>query len=124
MEPIEHGAHRFRAHKGHIAIEHQHIAIEACELALGLLDGMGGAELRVLQTGARRVAERLFELFAARADHHHLPRRCERIDARHQMMEHRPTGDRVEHLVHIALHAGALARGEDDGSKFVFLVHA
>jgi len=38
-------------------------------------------------------------------------------------MEHRPTGDRVENLVQVALHAGTLARGENDGGEFAFLDH-
>jgi hypothetical protein len=67
------------------------------------------------------------DLLAARADHHHGALGAEAVDGGEEMLEHRPPGDRVKHLVEIGLHPRALAGGEDDcgeGARGVdFLAH-
>ena len=49
---------------------------------------------------------------------HHLPLRRQLPRACEQVFEHRPPGDRVEHLVQVAFHAGALASGENDDGEW------
>ena len=42
-----------------------------------------------------------FDLLAALADHHHASFGAERVDRVEQMQQHRPAGDRVQHLVRV-----------------------
>ena len=79
---------------------------------------MAGAELLALRhhLDAERRHRRL-DLVAARADHHHAALGRQFLDAGEQVEQHRPAGERVQHLVLVRLHPRALAGGEDDGGK-------
>ncbi len=105
-------------HHRHVAVEDEHVAVETRQHRLGLLNGVGGAELRFLQrhAGAAR-RDGLLHLFATRADDDDLGHRAQRLDPGDQMHQHRPARDRVQHLVEVGLHARALAGSEDHGSE-------
>ena len=85
---------------------------------------MGGAFLLGLE-GDRGIAalQRRLDLVAALADHHHPLLGAEAVDPVEQVQQQRPPGDRVQHLVHVGAHAGALAGGEDHDSEIGRLVH-
>ena len=51
------------------------------------------------------------------ADHHNRTARLKFRDTRQKVLDHRPPGNRVEHLVQVAFHARALARGKDDNGQ-------
>jgi hypothetical protein len=79
---------------------------------------MGGAELRLLRgDGNAKGGERLLDLVPSVAGDDHGALRRERADLAQQMQQHRPAGDRMEHLVEIGFHPRALAGGEDDGGE-------
>ncbi len=123
MQPVEHGAHGGFAHERHVAIQHQHIAREIAERRLRLLHRMAGAQLRFLQGSLHIVAQRRLQLLASCAHHHNLARRSQRIDRMHQVVDHRASGNRVQHLVQRRLHARAFSGGKDDGGELVFVCH-
>ena len=64
MQPIEHRAHRFRAHEGHVTIEDQHIAGKTGQRSFGLQHGMAGAQLRLLQGNLRAALQCRRQLLA------------------------------------------------------------
>ncbi len=118
VEPLDHRAHRLGADERDVAVEHQHVAVEAGERVPRLLHRVAGAQLRRLHRELRPAGELRFELLAQVADHDHGVRRRELGERGHQVLDHRPPGDRVEHLVAGALHPRALARGEDDSGEW------
>ncbi len=118
VEPIEHGLHRLALHEGDIAVKDEHIARVPGKAFFRLLHRVTGAQLRFLQAGIGTPAERLLQLVAPRAHHHNLPGRLQGVYRGEQVVEHGSPGDRMQHLVRPALHAGALARGKDDGGEF------
>ena len=117
MQPFEHGAHCRCFHEGHIAIKDEHIAREIRQRAFGLLNRMGGAELRFLQTGRCALAHVLLDLVTPRAHHDRGPLWSEFRHTCHEVFKHGAARDGVQHLMRIAFHAGALARGKDDGGE-------
>ena len=65
-----------------------------------LRDGMAGAKLLFLHRDHRACAfDRALHLVPACAHDHHLTLRRQLGRARQQMQQHRPPGDRVQHLV-------------------------
>ena len=118
VEAVEHPRHRLGLDQRRVAVEDQHVAVEIGELRLGLEHRMGGAELLVLddEVAAARLDQPL-DLVAPGADDDDLARRAEPLEHAHEMVEHRPAGDRVEHLVDVGHHPCALAGGEDDGGE-------
>jgi hypothetical protein len=71
------------------------------------------AELWILHRERRAAGQRGLDLLATFADHHHRSLRLKLREGRKQVLDHRPAGERVEHLVPGALHPRALACGED-----------
>ena len=79
---------------------------------------MRGAQLLALPRDLdTRGGDRRFDLLAARADHDDAARRPGLVQTVDQVDQHRPPGDRVQHLVQIGLHARTLARGKDDDGE-------
>ena len=114
VQPLDHHPHRRRADEGNVAIKNKHVALEPGQRALRLLHRVAGAELRILHRDRRAVTQLRLELIAAMPGHHHRAGRRKFGGAGQQMLDHRPPGDRVQHLVQLAFHAGALAGGEGD----------
>ncbi len=123
MKPVEHGLHRFAPYERHIAIEHKYIARMPFQQLLSLLHGVPGSQLRFLQACFGIAAQRLFNLLAPCPDDDDLLGRRERIDTAHKVFQHGSARNRVENLVQVAFHAGALARSKDNGGEFVGVAH-
>ena len=83
VQPIHHRLHCRGRHKGHIAIEDQHIAVEARKRTLRHLHSMAGAQLRLLHRQVCRPRQCRFQLLLAAADNDDLFRRRQRIYAGH-----------------------------------------
>jgi hypothetical protein len=114
MQPLQHRAHGFGAHERHIAVENQHVTRKTGERGFGLLHGMAGAELRILHGEFRALHQRLGQLLASSAHDDDLARGLQRIGACKQVHQHGPPGDRMQHLVKVAFHAGTLAGSKDN----------
>ncbi len=123
VQPVEHPPHRLRANERNVAIEDEYVAVEVRQRCARLLHRVPRAELRFLQCGRSAPRDRRLDLLAPAADDDDGVPGPEFVDARHQVMQHRPSADRVEDLVQVALHPGALARGEDDGGEFACDAH-
>ena len=81
---------------------------------------MAGAELRLLHHHVgSRPGQRGLDLRAPAADDDDLPRCAQLRDAGEQVLQHRPPGERVQHLVEIGRHARPLAGGEYHGGERV-----
>jgi hypothetical protein len=87
-------------------------------------NGVRGAELLLLHhhLAGARIDEPL-HLLAAASDDHDLLRGAKAVHDAEQVIEHRPAGDRMQHLVNVGLHARSLARGKDHGGKWTMGCH-
>ena len=81
----------------------------------GMRWGIGGAALRLLDHRARPFAERRRDRLGAMPDHDDRTVDAGLRERGEDVVEHRPTGQRMEHLRDAGSHAGALAGGQDDG---------
>src|SRR5205085_4800627 len=83
-----------------------------------------GAELRLLDDGVAAMrADHRLDLVAAASDHDHRAGGAEAGQSGEQMLDHRPPGDRVKHLVDVGFHARALAGGKDHSGERPWRVH-
>ena len=79
---------------------------------------MGSAQLWLLQgDGDIAIGNCLAKLFVPVARHDYRLRRRQFVKAVEQVEQHRLARDRVQHLVQVALHAGALARSKDNNGE-------
>jgi len=99
----------------HIAVQHQYPG-RVGHLRHGLLHGMAGPQLLALlgplQVGL--VGERRAHRLTAVAVHHVDGSRLQLACGIDHMRQHRPAGNRLQHLGQDRLHALASAGGEDD----------
>jgi hypothetical protein len=118
VQPVQHPRHRFRADERHVAVEHEHVAIEPGERCPRLRHRMPRAELFRLHRHACAVprGERLY-LLTPRTHDDDLGGRLQRLHTVQQMGEHRLPGDRVQHLVQRGAHPRALAGGKNHGGE-------
>ena len=117
VEPVDHHLHCHGRHEWHVAIKDQDITIKARQRSLGLLNGMTRPVLWLLQREFSVPRQRGLKLFLATPHHHNLACRVQRIDALHEMHQHRTTRNRVQYLVQVGFHARALPSGKDDGGN-------
>ena len=83
-----------------------------------LHEGVPGAELLGLQRPAdRRFGQRRADLLAAMAVDHVDGVGRERLRAVDDVLQQRSAGQRLQHLGQVALHALALAGGQDDDGQ-------
>ena len=122
-QAFEHFDHRDRRDERRIAKQHDDVAIEILERVLRLRHRMAGPQLRFLHHAGRAVGHLLFHLFAFVPHDHDGPARLEDRDLCHQMLDNRAARDIVQDLVHPALEARTLARGENDDSEITALLH-
>ena len=115
VKPANHCLHRSGRHEGHIAIKDEDIAFKAFQSPLCLLHGMASAKLRFLQCKLCCARQSCLQLLLAATDNHNLFGRAQGIDRSHQVHQHWPARNGVQHLVQVGFHARAFARGEDDG---------
>ena len=101
VQPINHCLHRCRRHERNITIKDQYIAIESRQRTLGLLHRMACAKLRFLHHGFGTATQRVPQLVRLVADNDDFLGGRKRINACHQMHQHRPASYRVQHLVQI-----------------------
>ena len=115
----EQAAHGIGLNHRAIAKAYQHQPAEIRQRRLRLQRRMGGAQLRLLQSH-RHIAprQRRAKLFVPITRHHHRAGQRRLRQAIEQVQQHRLARDGVQHLVQIAFHPGALARGKDDGGKW------
>jgi hypothetical protein len=115
---LRHAPERLRAQQWRVAVEHQHVPVEAVQLGLGLEHGVAGATLLLLEGEAGPAAEGVADGLCAVTHHHHQPSRSERLGSGQGEVEHGPASQGVEDLGQPRLHAGALARGQHDDGDF------
>jgi phosphoglycolate phosphatase len=85
---------------------------------------MAGTQLLLLNDDlAASGVDQMLDLLTPASDHHNLVLGGQAIHDAHEVIEHRPSRDGVQHLVHVGFHAGALARGEDDGGECLVSRH-
>jgi hypothetical protein len=112
-----HGVKGFGADKGGVTVEDDGIAIGIGQQGGGLRHGMGGAQLRVLQDavagvvkGSRGFGDGLSPV--TRHDDH--ARGFQRTTRSKGVVQHRHTGQGMQDLWQVRIHAAAKARGQDD----------
>jgi hypothetical protein len=89
-----------------------------------LLHGMSRAQLlRLVCNQYIAPVERLLNLVAALADDNDALVGAERVDTVEKMQKQRTAGDRVEHLVRVGTHTGALPRGKDNDGEAALVTH-
>ena len=70
-----------------------------------------------------RPGDRRLDLLAALADDDHALVGAERVDPVEQVQQHRPAGDRVQHLVRVGAHPRALPGGKDHDGETALVAH-
>ena len=124
VQPVDHPAKRLGLHERRVAIKNEDRPVVIGERALGLLDGVAGALLFGLdRNGHVAPGDRFFDLVASLADHDHALVGAERVDPVEQVQQHRPAGDRVQYLVRVGSHSGALPSGKDHDGKSALVAH-
>jgi hypothetical protein len=124
VEPLEHSLQGVGFDERRIAVEHEHRAVIAFERLGGLKDGVAGALLLGLVDDRRSApVECLLDLVTALADDDDALAGADPVDTIEQVQEQRPRGDRVEDLVRIGAHPGALPGGEDHDGKIGDHIH-
>ena len=68
--------------------------------------------------------DRRLDLLAALAEDDDDLARRRRLDRIEQVQQHRPVGDRMEHLVRVRPHPRALPRGKDHDGEMALVAHA
>ena len=116
MQTLQHRAHCFRANEWDISVKHEHITAKSGERILRLLHSVACAQLRLLRDGFSPTPNRPLNLICLVADHDNGLFRCQLVQRCKQMVKHRPSSNRVQHLVQVALHSCALARSKNDRS--------
>ena len=103
------------AQQRRIAIQDQDVAAKAFQGASGLEHGVAGAALLALEHQLGASPDRRADLLGAVSHHDDQTLRAERLGRRERIVEHRPAGDRVQHLGQRGLHPRPLAGGEQQG---------
>jgi len=118
FQRAEQAADGVGAHHRAIAKTHQDQPAEIGQRRFGLQGGVGGSQLRLLQCDCDITAhQRGAQLFVPIPRHHHRAGQRSLSQTVEQVEQHRLARNRVQHLVQVALHAGALARGKNYGGK-------
>ena len=104
-----------RKQQGHIAVEHQQLALEAAEGLQQLLHRMAGAVLGLLQHEfqARHVAQGTLHPLGLVAHDQQLALRGQVAAAGQHPLHQGGAGQGLQHLRQVALHAGALSGGQN-----------
>jgi hypothetical protein len=85
-------------------------------------NGIAGPALRLLAHRRGSTSHRGLDCIGPMADHDHRPLDADRRERVKDVEDERPAGKRVQHLRDAGAHAGALARGQDDGLGAVRMV--
>ena len=113
---LDHGAQRLGGHQRRIAIGDQNVALEAFEKRAGSHHGIARTALVLLDDG--RVGCDLHrDGLHAGADHRDDLLRRQQGCSRHDMGDHGAARHLVQHLRLIRLHAGALARRQNNAGE-------
>ena len=78
-------------------------------------DGVRRSALRLLAHRRGSIADRGLDRLGAVAGHDHRALDADRREGVEDVVDQRTAGKRVQHLRDAGAHAGALARGQDDG---------
>ena len=109
----------FRLHHRTIAETDHHQPVKTGQRILRHQRGMSRAQLRFLQRHRHvAVGHRIAQLFVPVSGDHDGQFRLQLLETVEQMEQHRLAANRVEDLVQVRFHAGALARGKDYGCEF------
>ena len=118
-------AHGLRLHQRRVGVEHEHGAAGALQRGHRLHHRIARAARRRLHRDRRvgpRGAGALADFRRVIADDDAEPRRRQRRGGGEHVLQHRPAGDRVQHLGRFRAHARALAGGEHDHRYRAFRV--
>ena len=105
---------RRRLHR-RVAHGHEHDAIGAGDRLEADADGVRRSALRLLAHRRGSIADRGLDRFGSVPGHDHRTLHADRRKGVEDVEDERPAGERVQHLRDAGAHAGALARGQDDG---------
>ena len=114
--PIEQFSERFRRKQRDVARKEDDRAAQPQEHRLRCQKRMGRPELWLLnhKSEAGLTRESSLERVRLMADHNGCGRRAERCGGREDVQDHRPAGDKVQHLGPRRFHAGPLTRRKDN----------
>ena len=115
VQPENHVAHRVCADHRYIAVQDQHITRETFECVMRLRHRVAGAELVFLHRDRDIAAcDAFLDLLPPRTNNDYGALDANGIDGIEQMVEHRLACNRMQYLVRLRLHSGALSCGEDN----------
>ncbi len=125
VQAIEHALQRLRLDERRIAVKDEDRALISRQGILRLLDGVGSTLLLRLMCDAHLAAvERLLDLIAALADDDDAFLGTKARDAVEQVHQQALARDRVQDLVRVRAHAGALPRRKDHDCEIGSVAHS